>query len=236
LFSEELKTAAQKSLPKYYMLKNHQMGGVCIDIIHAMEKEVPDIHFIGYRSFLPFKRLQKSLEKGDLDFFVGLKKTKKREKIYHFVDFPLYRLNYVIAVRADDPIQINSFEDIQKIQKGGNIILSIFGTAATRFLIKKGSVPIDDGAKDIEIALKKLMRRRGRFLFYHDLGLKGIIKKNHLEKKVKILPVVFLTYNHYLAFSHSVSLKTISKIEMALHQLDKKKILDNIYHKYGVSK
>jgi len=92
----ELQTAAQESLPKYFKLEDHSMGGVCIDIMAAIEKVDPEIQFKGYQTFLPFKRLQQYLEDGKLDVFFGFKKTSNRESQFIFLDRPLDQVSFLL--------------------------------------------------------------------------------------------------------------------------------------------
>ncbi|MCX4029260.1 hypothetical protein H0A36_07380 [Endozoicomonas sp. SM1973] len=62
VFSFELNTGAQDSAPKYFM-KDGEMTGLCVEIIHALEKENPNIRIAGYNKFFPFKRIKLNLEK-----------------------------------------------------------------------------------------------------------------------------------------------------------------------------
>ncbi len=231
----ELKTAAQESFPKYYKSDDHKMCGVCIDIIHSIEQADPEIKFTGYNNFLPFKRLQSYLEKGELDVFFGFKKTAKRERQLNFLNIPLYQINYVVAVRAEDNVSIESFDDIRTMGDKG-LILTVLGTSANSFLQKQGGLLIDDAARTPSIALKKLLAGRGSFVFYHDLGLKSIINNLKLEKKVKILPISFLTYGHYTAFSKQVPEPIIQRVKNALEKLEKNGTLADIRRKHGLVK
>ena len=183
----DLRTAAQESIPKYFKLADNTMGGICIDIIKAIEDVEPRITIHGYQDFLPFKRLQNNLRSGQLDVFFGLKKTEERREIYQFLDIPLYHLNYVLAARIDDAVHIKSFDDVRSLGEQCRV-LTVYGTAACQFIRNEGGIRVDEGAKSPEILLKKLVNGRGRFAFYHDLGLRSIIRKNHLEHQVKILP------------------------------------------------
>ena len=89
----DLRTAAQESVPKYFKLEDNTMGGICVDIIKAIEDIEPRITIHGYQEFLPFKRLQNNLRSGQLDVFFGLKMTEERREIYQFLEIPLYHLN-----------------------------------------------------------------------------------------------------------------------------------------------
>ncbi len=231
----ELKTAAQESFPKYYKSADNKMCGVCIDIIHSIEQIDPEIKFTGYNNFLPFKRLQSHLEKGELDVFFGFKKTAKREQKLNFLNIPLYQINYVVAVRAGAKIEIESFNDIRAMGNKG-LILTVAGTSANSFLQKRGKLLIDDSARTPSIALKKLLAGRGSFVFYHDLGLRSIINNLKLEKKVRILPISFSTYWHYTVFSKQVPDPVIQRVKNALEKLEKNGILADIRRKHGLEK
>ncbi len=231
----ELKTASQESFPKYYKTADGKMCGVCIDIIRAIERIDPEIKFVGYQRFLPFKRLQSYLEQGKLDIFFGFKRSEKRGKKFTFLDLPLYQINYVVAVRTEDNIKIDSFDDIRNLGKKGQI-LTVLGTSASKFLHKQGGLLIDDAARTPSIALKKLLAGRGSFVFYHDLGLKSIITKLGLDKKIKILPITFSTYWHYAAFSKYVPKSTINRVKIALEKLEKNGTLAEIRRKHYLTK
>lgn len=232
-FAVELKTSAQNSSPKFYKISNNTMGGICVDIMHAIERINPEIQFNGYHTFLPFKRLQVYLERGELDVFFGLKKTEKRKQKYNFLDIPLYQINYVVAARIDDKASITTFDDIRSLSAEGKI-LTIFGSAASNFLHQQGGLLIDDSAASPTILLKKLMVNRGRLAFYHDLGLQKEIENENLGKEIKILPISFQKYSHYAAFSKKVPPDTILLIETALEKLRSTGELTSIHRKYNL--
>lgn len=232
-YAIDLKTAAQESAPKYERGADGKMEGLCIDIMKAIEKTDPQIKFNGQEKFLPFKRLQVELEKNNLDVFFGFKDSKKRLEKYNFLQAPLYQINYVVAVKADDDINISSLDDILALGDKGKI-LTVSSTGASKFLAKKTGLMIDDNAKSTKAMLKKLIAGQGRFAFYHDLGLHSIIKSENSEDKVKILPVTFLTYYHYIAFSKSVAPEAISQVESALNKVKDSGELTKIHAKYGL--
>jgi len=234
-FAVELKTAAQKSAPKYYKSDTNQIVGLCVDIIHAIESVDQNIKFTGYQEFTSFKRLQHQLESGQLDIFLGMKQTAKRKDQYNFLNIPLYQLNYVIAVRKDDNIHIQNFDDIRAFNENGEI-LTVRGSAASTFLQKQGGLLVYDGANSPSTLLKMLKYKRARFAFYHDLGLHYINNKEGFANEIKIFPVSFLTYSHYVAFSRNVSDETIDKIKIALEKLKSSGELKKIYRKYSIQK
>lgn len=231
----ELKTAAQDSAPKYFKLKNGKMGGLCVDIMQAIEKIDPEIKFVGHETFLPFKRMAQQLENGDIHVFFGFVKNKSREEKYNFVNIPLYQVNHVVAIRSDDNVDVKSFDDIRALGNDGKI-LTIFGTSTYRYLNKQGGLQIDDGGKNIPAVLKMLLLKRGRFAYYHNLGLATSIRNEGLQDKVKILPTSFREYYQYAAFSKKIPQETVVEVEKALKKLSASGELARILDKYIILK
>jgi len=234
LHAVELKTAAQESAPKYFK-SDGNMQGLCVDTMKAIEEVDSNLKFTGYENFLPFKRLQLYLYKSQLDIFFGFKKTDKRKAKYTFIDTPLYTVQYMVAVRIDDDVNINSIDDIRALGSNGKI-LTTFGSATSRFLNKQGGLTVDDGAQTTSLLLKKLIGKRGRFAFYHNLGLTTVIRNDNLSDKVKILPVSFLTYDHYAAVSQTIPASTVNQINDALKKLSDNGELKKIHIKYNIGK
>jgi ABC-type amino acid transport substrate-binding protein len=227
----KLNTASQNSAPKYFLGETDNMKGLCIDIMKAIEEVDSEVKFSGYNRFVPFKRIKKMLKSGELDVFFGFVKTESREKEFIYINPPLYKVNHVVAVRSSDIVDVNSFEDIRLLKKDGKLLTS-FGTSTGRYLEKQGGLYVDSSGKTVLANLKMLLRKRGRFVYYHNLGLATSIKMEHLENKIKILPTSFREYFQYVAFSKHVSGHTIEKIQLALQKLEKNGILENIFKKY----
>ena len=232
-YAVNLKTAAQESEPKYTLGADGNMKGLCIDIMQAITKVDPSITFNGQEKFLPFKRLQVELEKSKLDVFFGFKDSAKRLKQYNFLQLPLYQINYVVAVKIDDDVNVTSLEDILALEGKGKL-LTVSSTGASKFLDEKAGLIVDDNAKSTKAMLKKLIAGQGRFAFYHDLGLQETVRSEGLGDKVKVLPVTFLTYYHYAAFSKNISADTVKQVENALNKVKSSGELAKIHNKYGL--
>lgn len=233
-YGSELKTEYQNSYPKYYLTDNKdkkEVVGLCIDMIKAVEKKLPEIKIISNKGFIPFKRIQANLYNGKIDVFFGFAKNRNRLKKYIFIDIPLYEVNHVIAVRRDDNIKINTFDDIRKLM-GDNRILTNFGTATENFLNKQGGLEVDSGGKDLTKNLIKLILKRGRFVYFHDIGLISTIKRDLKKTDIKILPTSFRKYHHYVAFSRKVPKKVIEKFVSAIKKLSNNGDLKRIQEKY----
>lgn len=230
----ELNTAAQAdSFPKYYQdPKTGKMQGLAIEIMQAIEKQNSRIKFTGYNRPMPWKRLQDYLQKGKLDIFFGITKSAYRERIYQFILTPLYPVNHVVAVRTDDDISVTNYDDIAKLGEQG-IILTIAGSAIINYLASQnGKLIIDSSGLTISDTLERLVRKRGRFIYYHDLGLYGDIKRYNHQTRVKILPTSFRQYNHYAAFAPNTPKEVVLEVSQSLDSLQKTGQLQAIYKKY----
>src|SRR5471032_2037642 len=77
-----IRVAAQEATaPKFVQLKRNgriEIGGICIDIMRAIERVEPDISFVGDQRWQPFPRLLASLAAGELDAACGLLQTDQR--------------------------------------------------------------------------------------------------------------------------------------------------------------
>ncbi len=216
----KLLTAYQDSYPKYYQsdpTNTQQISGLCIDISKAIEKTA-SIQIDGSSGFVPFKRLQQQLANSTIDIFIGMAQNDRRKKQYIFIETPLYEVHHVIAVRADDTAIINNFNDIRALAPD-NTILTNNGTATERFLKKQGGLSVDAGGTTLKANLMKLERNRGRFFYFHDIGLLGAIKQYGYTGKIKVLPASYKAYYHYVALAPDTPEEVVALIETAVKQL-----------------
>jgi len=229
----ELKTAYQDSPPKFYLNDSGEMVGLGVDIMKAMVKTEPNLSFksILGNSFLPSKRVQVYLEEGTLDIFFGYVKNLKRLKRFNFLDIPIYPLKHVVAVRANDKVVVNSFDDIRNLGMKG-IILSVSGGASRHYLDNQGGLIIDTGGITHKGNLYKLTGNRGRFVYSHNLGLVALIKQESLHNKIKILPTSFRDYFHFVAISKALPKETVKLLNETLHKLSNSGELTKILKKY----
>jgi len=231
LHSIELKTNYQDGYPKYFINEQGELDGICVDILKLIEKKAPQIKFSAPKDLVAFKRIKSDLQHGKIDIFLGMTRTKDRESKFVYLDPPLYEVNHVIAVRADDKVDIKNFEDIRKLGANG-VILTNQGTSTQRYLKKQTGLHIDSEALNLSSNLKKLLFNRGRFLYFHDLGMVSTIKKEGLTKKVRIVPSTFKKYSHYLVFSKTTPKHIVEKVESILNEISQNGELKKIVDKY----
>ncbi|OHD07062.1 MAG: hypothetical protein A2086_05125 [Spirochaetes bacterium GWD1_27_9] len=234
LISQELKTNAQDSNPKYFETEKDGkkiVSGICIDIMREVEKISGNIKFSGDQEMIPFKRIEAKLENGDIDVFFGMIKNEEREKKFIFLDIPLYPTRNMMAVRIEDDIKIQSFDDIRKLGKDG-VILVATGTAHYDFLKEQTGLIVDEGGKTVENNITKLLCKRGRFVYSSDKNFISILNDPEFKGKIKILPTVFNEEYQYAAFYNKTPKSTLDEIKKSLGTLSKNGKLKEIFKKY----
>ena len=231
----ELITAGYESKPKYYYLESGEVGGLCVDIIRAVEKSDPTVRITGYErlQYTSFERVKLDLKSGKIDVYFGFSRNKQREATYRYVEVPLYPMEFVIAARHDDMTAISSYDDIRRLGPGiDGTLLTVKGTAAARHIQSQRGLTVDDGVREIQTNLKKLVSGRGRFVFFNRLELTSAIRDEKLNHRVKLLPTTFYRYYQYAAFSKQVPLEDVSRIREALERLNAEGKLTEIYTRY----
>ena len=209
----DLLTEYQQSIPKY-VERGGVMAGLCVEILQAIEKESGLT--VGSRTagFTPFRRLQQHLAVGDIDIFVGFKRTAERAERYLFVDPPIYTVRTLVCARAGDSDTVEAIADLE-----GQPVLVPGGSATAAMLKAEYPEVAVDEAGSVFICLRKLLKGRGRYVFYHDIGLIGAIKEMGIEADVAILPVVLDEYSHHVVMSTSASPEHVQKIAAAVQRL-----------------
>lgn len=229
----ELKTGAQESEPKFFKLRSHKdIIGICIDTIRAIEQIEPSIKFVGDQNFIPMRRIEKELERGNLDVFFGFIRTKEREDKYIFIDIPIYYVKNILVSRKNDFIIIENLEEIKKLDN--NLILMASGVAQARTLKEKG-YNIDDNGKTLNANLNKLFTNRGRFIYQSEIEMLSAIKNENAEEKIRIHPIQSEKEGRYIAFSKNTPIDVLEKVTKAMKILRDNGELDRIFKIYVYS-
>ncbi len=226
-----IRTAAQEaSAPKFIpVLQDGKpaVGGVCVDIMRALEAVEPGIKFVGDQNWLPLVRMMS----GPIDAICGILHTKERALQYDYIDTPIISVNYLLAVRADDDIQVSSWEDIRKLGKDG-IILSMHNYAINERLKNLGGLQVDSSAVSSRSNLNKLLARRGRFYCHRSPGIVAEIRQAGLEGQVRLLPKVMLKDELYMVLSKTLAVEDARKIRAAIILLERQGTLAKLFEKY----
>jgi polar amino acid transport system substrate-binding protein len=233
-----IKTASQEDASPRYTTEKTEDGhlivnGLCIDILRAIERVAPDIKFSGDQIPLPLRRVQMSLETGDIDVYCGLNKSQEREKQFIFLEPPLYKVNYKVAVRADDDVQIRSLDDIRKLGENGRIL--VMNGSDSQFKLQSfPGLKIDSDGADQATNLRKLIARRGRFFYRHEQGLRAEIIAQGLSDKIRILPNSLGEEFQYFLISKKAPPEIVNRIRAAIVKIKNTGELARIRAKYWI--
>jgi len=216
----DVRTAAQEgSAPKFLAIKVNgkpAVGGLCVDIMRAVERVEPGIRFVGDQEWVPFIRIESGLVHGQLDAICGVIRTPEREAVHDFIDTPLFPVEYLLTVRANDTVQVRNWSDVRALGEKG-VVLSLHGYSGVLSHMRSvGGLRIDTGGRDTKVSLEKLLAGRGRFFIHRTPGVLGDIARSGLQDKVKVLPTVMYAEVFYLMVARSMPQETQDKINRAL--------------------
>lgn len=230
-----IRTAAQESSEPKYIAIHHDgkaaIGGICVDIFRAIEKRFPVIQFRGDQTWMPRLRIDANFLENRIDAICGVQNIDRNTAQYKLLSTPLFTVDYLLAVRADDPIQIDSWDDIRALGDEGTILV-IRGFGITDILQKMGGLKIDYGATSSISNLRKLLAGRGRFYCHRSPGIKTSIKHSGFSKEIRLLDSPKLSEKFYMGLRKNLPDSHVKMIEEALISLQKSGELKRIFNRY----
>ena len=223
-----LKTAYENVEPKFIKYSPGNFGGLCVELMSLISKDT-GIRFRAKDGFVPKKRYLRDLEQGEVDVLFGLKKDVEREKWLVFGE-PLYEVKYIALLNEVDSLEVRNAEDIRGLGKEG-VVLTIFGAASADCLRGLG-LTVDDGAKDVEAGIGKLLAKRGRLFVYQNLSTMYELRKSKFKHTVRVVDLDMRKYEHYVVFSKMVDPELVRRINRSIVKLKKNGDWDKVTRKY----
>lgn len=103
--------------PPYIDYKDGKYEGIHVNVLEALANELNrDLVFVQ----CPFARCLSLMKSGETDLFIGLIKTRARQEFLSYIPKP-FSTQYdplQFFVRSDEDLQINSYEDLKKLNIG----------------------------------------------------------------------------------------------------------------------
>ena len=231
----ELRTAAQQaSEPKFVTVVDNGravVGGLCVDIMRAIESTDPGLKFTGDQVWQPLVRMEAGMGNGDLDVVCGLLRTGAREARYTYLDTALFSVTYYLIARADDEVQIQSWDDVRNLGDHG-IVLVINGFGILGKLETVPGLKIDAGAYTSKGNFDKLLAGRGRFYYHRSPGINAEIRNAGVEEKVRILPTAMHREKFYMVGSRKLPADTLNRLGKAIAQLERNGELAKLFKQW----
>lgn len=226
--------AFQDSYPKYYLEETPEgprMTGLGVDILRSLEQELGDVRFEGRSGFVPIKRIYRGLELGEFDLYVGAGKTPDREQRVGFSRRPLYSLKFMVASRRDFPVDLEAIQVPEDLAGQGEVV-ALFGTAGERRLTRKLHLAPKETSHTLARNLRLVAFDRADFAYYHDLGLVNTIKREGLQSRLQLLPLVLDESYHYVAFSPELAPELRERIDRAVTRLHDQGVFQRLFDGY----
>ncbi|GAB3260813.1 substrate-binding periplasmic protein [Chitinimonas naiadis] len=214
-----LRTAAQEgSSPKFVVLADKQIGGICIELLQALSKVDAGLRFSGEQQLYPLPRIERMLETGDLDMACGLALNPSRANKFQVVQPPAYEASYGFAVRRGDTAKPANWDEVAQLT-GDNTVLLVAGSGVIENLKRRSDIRLDTTAMAPQQNLAKLVNRRGRLFYYRLQGLKREIELAQLGEQLEVLPYVVDQYRFHLMLSRQQPPSAANRLRAGLLQL-----------------
>nr|WP_315485498.1 transporter substrate-binding domain-containing protein [uncultured Undibacterium sp.] len=230
-----LRTAAQESSePKFLTISKPggaAVGGICVDIFRQIEKLNPEIRFVGDQVWMPRARIDAYAKAGNIDVICGLQKIPRNTVLYDFLGTQLFSVDYLLAVRADDNITIESWDDIRRLGDDG-IILALRGFGIVDILQGVGGLTVDAGGTSSASNLRKLLMGRGRFYCHRSPGIKQAIRSAGMQDQIRLIAKPVHSEKFFMGIRKNLPAEQVKKINSALILLEQSGELKKIFDKY----
>jgi polar amino acid transport system substrate-binding protein len=221
----ETRIAGQEAMaPKWVYLRNSVVG-ICPDILAALERIEPRLHFAGYRQSRSLPGLDAGLEGGSVDVACALMPTARREAVAERVGPVLYLTRHRLAARSGDPAEVRSIDELAHMD--ALVVSQRGGVFAGK--LKAAGVQVDDATDDNGVNLRKLLAGHGRFLEMNEMTLQHYLRNGGLERRLRVLPVVMTGEPAYFWVSHKADPAIARLLGPALDKLKASGELDRIY-------
>lgn len=221
----DVRVAAQEAIAPKWILLPGRAAGICPDIMAAVERVEPRLHFTGYRRSRSLPGIEAGLETGSLDAACALIVSPRRHAIAMPVGKSVYATRHMLAARAGDTAVVRDLRDLVRM---GALVTSQRGSVFTDEL-KAAGVQVDDATDDNGLNLHKMLGGHGRFAYVNELTLKHYLRSEKLGQSVRVLPVVLDAEPAWFWVSRKADPQLAPLLGAALDRLKADGELDRIY-------
>jgi len=221
----DVRVASQEAIAPKWILLPARAAGICPDIMAAVERVEPRLHFTGYRRSRSLPGIEAGLETGSLDAACALIPSPRRHAIAVPAGKAVYTTRHLLAARASDTAVVRDLRDLVRM---GALVSSQRSSPLTEEL-KAAGVQVDDATDDNRVNLQKMLGGHGRFAYVNELTLKHYLRTDRLDRRVRVLPVVLGAKPSWFWVSRKADPKLARLLGAALDRLKADGELDRIY-------
>ncbi len=224
-----LRAAAQEAAaPKFILGKDGRVGGLCPDILHAIEKLDPQLRFELDATPNPIPRLMHGVRSGQLDLVCALGISAERLEMAAYLPTVLYTVEERLVARADDTVAVGSFAELAALRE---LVATQPGSTYVDTLRGHG-IRVDTSSGDDLAGLRKILSGRLRFFYTSDLVASYFIRTAGYEGKLRMLPASFQTRPMHVWVSRALDPAVAKRLDKALAALRASGELERIHRGY----
>lgn len=224
-----LSVLAQESLPPKWINRGDHSEGVCPDILQAIEKVEPQLHFTGQHDFRSLPVIEQGLETGNVACACALLDTARRRAIATIAGKPLYTVRHRLAAAAADHVTVDSLDELVKLKP----LVNTSRGAGYSDQLRALGLKVDDSTGDNVVNLRKIIAGHGRFFYMNELTLTWIVRENGLRAQIRIVPGVLKEEPIYFWVSKKTPPATARLLDQALLKLKANGELNRIYERWS---
>jgi glutamate/aspartate transport system substrate-binding protein len=224
----EVRVAGQEALAPKWMRLPGRVTGICPDIMAAVERIEPRLHFTGYRRSRSLPGIEAGLESGNLDAACALVETPRRRAIALQAAKSVYPVRHLLVARAGDRAVVRDLQDLARL---GALVTSQRG-AVFSDMMKAAGVHVDDATDDNGVNLRKMLAGHGRFVDMNELTLQHYLRSEGLGSRVRVMPAVLAAQPSYFWVSRKADPALADLLGAALDKLKANGELDRIYTRW----
>lgn len=225
----DVRIASQAAVAPKWIQSADGLRGICPEVMAAVERVQPQLHFTGQQQSRSLPAIEAGMLAGRLDAACALMSSPRRESAGRRVGPPVYVMRHQLVARSDDDVVI---ADVADLARRRDLVASQRGSVVTERL-KQAGCRVDDATDDNGINLHKMLAGHGRFAYMNDLTMRHYIASEHLDKRVRILPVTLAAEPAYFWVSHETDPAVAALLGKALDKLKASGELDRIYTRWA---
>ena len=223
IYASTFVVATSRIVP-YQYIEDNEYYGISIDILRAIQ-EITDINF--NFEFLPEERLMVHARNRQVNAVLSVVKNEENEDLFYFPEKPLFSERNVIFARTE------LFRTIYRVEDFRDLTVGLVSDMRYGKEFDEYAFVIRDFSDTIDIAIRKFISNRIPLFIANEL------LGHHLLRRLgfpdyRTMPYILDEHNLYFGIVRGSSnaaflLDTINK---ALHELDEKGVLQEIFERY----
>lgn len=219
----------QESIPPKWIVGHGVPQGFCPDLMAAIERIEPRLHFSASERPRSLPVIEDALERGSAWAACGVMESARRRQIAIRSSVPVFETRHRLAAVASDLQTVENLDDLVRLHP---LINTARGSAYIGQLKARG-LQVDDSTGDNVVNLRKTLYGHGRYTYMSEFTLKYLIRVEHLQDKLRILPAVFDEGYVYFWTSRKADPAVAPMIDHALMKLQSSGELARIYERWS---